>query len=231
MKNFRELSYENIKTGMLFRSEMHHNLKKSDINTLKKNNVKVVVDLRMPEEYEKEKDTEISGIKYVHIPLITMEYIKTNMMEEAKRIQANPSQDFIYRLFVRIDLKEAWTKIFDLLLEEDGILFHCTTGKDRTGTVVMAILESLGVGKDTIYNDYLLTNKNPIMPFKYKVRAFFFNKKKKAMFLENFCVRKELLDTAYDEINKEYGSIDKFLLDACGLTQEKRDLLKQKYLK
>ena len=37
-----------------------------------------------------------------------------------------------YHQLVAIELKDAWSKIFDLLLNsKGGILFHCSQGKDR----------------------------------------------------------------------------------------------------
>ena len=38
------------------------------------------------------------------------------------------------------------------------ILFHCTAGKDRTGVAAALILKALGVSREDIVEDYLLTN-------------------------------------------------------------------------
>lgn len=41
---------------------------------------------------------------------------------------------------------------------DGGFLVHCTAGKDRTGVAVALILSALGVPRETIVADYVLTN-------------------------------------------------------------------------
>jgi protein-tyrosine phosphatase len=40
-----------------------------------------------------------------------------------------------------------------------GVLFHCYSGKDRTGIVAQLLLLLAGVDEDTVYADYMLTNE------------------------------------------------------------------------
>ena len=46
-----------------------------------------------------------------------------------------------------------------LLLEEQPVLIHCASGKDRTGFGAALILDVLGVEEQHILEDYLLTNR------------------------------------------------------------------------
>ncbi len=49
--------------------------------------------------------------------------------------------------------------IFRLIAESDGVLYHCTAGKDRTG-VVSAILHLLGGwSEEQVIADYMITKK------------------------------------------------------------------------
>ncbi|MEL7232579.1 MAG: tyrosine-protein phosphatase [Pseudomonadota bacterium] len=41
--------------------------------------------------------------------------------------------------------------------EDDGVLVHCAAGKDRTGTFVALVQSLLGVSRDDILSDYMLT--------------------------------------------------------------------------
>lgn len=49
--------------------------------------------------------------------------------------------------------------VFSDLLASDGpIYIHCAVGKDRTGVMVALLLSALGVGREAIDGDYLLSN-------------------------------------------------------------------------
>jgi protein-tyrosine phosphatase len=69
-----------------------------------------------------------------------------------------------YRAFVH-DHSHRFAALFALLLESDSpLVFHCTAGKDRTGFAAAMILLSLGVPRDVVMQDYLLTNAHYKMP-------------------------------------------------------------------
>src|SRR5262245_36041703 len=55
---------------------------------------------------------------------------------------------------------DAYRRLFTELADEQHrpALFHCTTGKDRTGWAAAALLMLLGVSDDDVMADYLLTN-------------------------------------------------------------------------
>ena len=42
---------------------------------------------------------------------------------------------------------------------QQALIFHCTSGKDRTGIGAILFLSALGVPEETIKQDYLLTNQ------------------------------------------------------------------------
>jgi protein-tyrosine phosphatase len=43
-------------------------------------------------------------------------------------------------------------------VEQGGFVVHCSAGKDRTGVAVALVLEALGVPRDQVIADYVLTN-------------------------------------------------------------------------
>lgn len=96
-------------------------------------NVKSIVNLRNGADY-KEFD-----IDYYHFPM-------------ANRIEK-----------YNTELKEVrnWlNEIFQLIQSNDfqfPVLFHCLSGKDRTGVVIAALLSILGVKREIIIEEYLLS--------------------------------------------------------------------------
>jgi protein-tyrosine phosphatase len=57
-------------------------------------------------------------------------------------------------------------ELFAALAADGGTpaVFHCHAGKDRTGLVAGVLLEALGVGRETVLDDYELTSR-------YRLRA------------------------------------------------------------
>ncbi|VDG20359.1 tyrosine-protein phosphatase [Lactiplantibacillus mudanjiangensis] len=57
---------------------------------------------------------------------------------------------------------KVWQNLFATLLANDqpdqSVLFHCAAGKDRTGVAGTLIMTALDVPRETIVQDYLLTN-------------------------------------------------------------------------
>ena len=66
-----------------------------------------------------------------------------------------------------------YKKFFEILLDPDRghILYHCSAGKDRTGVVTALLLSALGVDRETVIKDYLLSAEYvkdkyyPVVPY------------------------------------------------------------------
>ena len=227
MRNFRDLSYLGLKEGMICRSDVLYQLSKEDKKFLKKeHNIRITIDLRRKEERHRLKDSFIFGVKHYALPLAADGEIKMIELLGMKL----PDMLSFYKEIVGREKKQAWTKIFKLLLKNNnkGILYHCSSGKDRTGVLTAVILYALGFDKETIYKDYLLTNESPLYYKEHVPEAL--SEEQKKTFLEYFEARKEYLDTSFDEINRVFGSIDNFLKENCSLDDDKIQKLKNKYL-
>lgn len=222
MLNFRDFGCLNIKKGKLFRSATLSDLSLEDQNLLINSNIKTIVDLRGADERAAKEDTPLKGVDNIHLPLSVIGDAKVTTYRGLKL----PDLIDCYHQLVAIDLKPAWSKIFDILLNSDGgVLFHCSQGKDRTGVVSAMILCALGIDKETIFNDYLLTNQNPV---------FFGNedlpKEIQEILADYFSAKPEYLQASFDYINGAYGSFNEFLYKVCSLDDKKISALKSKYL-
>ena len=225
MVNFRDFARNNVKHTLLYRSEGLFKLSQNDIWFLTGNNIKTIVDLRGNKEREVKPDTKIDGIKNISIPL--------SVLGEAKPVVYRgltlPDLIDCYEQLVSIKLKDAWTQIFNILLtSKEGVLFHCSQGKDRTGVVAAIILKALGVEEEEIFKDYLLTNEHPISivdPEEEPVADEI-----KEILADYFSAKPEYLKAAFYYIDKTYGFFDAFLFECCGVDAEKHNKLKEKYL-
>lgn len=124
---------------------------------------------------------------------------------------------------------------FRELLDAEGgaVLWHCVNGADRAGTATMLLLTVLGVDRDVIIADYLLTN-DYLAEEKQKIydRAFEITGNEKTAedlsLLKGVC--RDWIEMAYETMESNYGSADDYLHDAIGLTDEDYRTLQTMYL-
>ncbi|AZA51832.1 tyrosine-protein phosphatase [Chryseobacterium sp. G0201] len=238
--NIKNSEGKTLKEGKFYRSGNLYQLKNSSFNELEKLGIKEIIDLRNAKEI---------GDKPDHLPE-NMSYKKYSAFEDqgdqlsqAKKLvlkgKVNASDadkrmlDF-YREYVT-ENPEIIKKIITEILESDRpILYHCTAGKDRTGIITALILSVLKFDKETIYNDYLLSNnyrKNLVQKrLNLANNLHFIYPKMDLKVLEKLSwIESDYLDAAFDEINKKYGSIDIYIQQVLGISENKRQQYLQKF--
>ncbi len=113
----------------------------------------------------------------------------------------------------------------------DALLFHCTAGKDRTGIAAALLLYALGVPYQTIREDYEATNYYRSANNEQMIKAI-----SASMRVSDSVARAMMgakgsyLDTTFEAIRTQYGSVDHYLAEQLGLDQPKLAILKAKYL-
>ncbi|APA99866.1 tyrosine-protein phosphatase [Nocardia seriolae] len=122
----------------------------------------------------------------------------------------------LYRAFITAPgASEGFANVLrDIAYNPGGVLFHCTAGKDRTGWTSAVLLTILGVDKDTVYYDYLLSN--------------YYRGAKDGDMMNG--VTAAALDSAFDQVNQSYGSFDNYVRDGLQLSDADVAALKAKLL-
>ncbi|MBC1802420.1 tyrosine-protein phosphatase [Listeria booriae] len=234
--NFRDLGgYVNtagktVKWGKLYRSSLLTNITEKDKDTLGKLGVSWICDLRSTSEIAAKPTPALAHIKNRHIPIGTAK----NESTESQKIDIpddhrvyEPLMGESYRVFVQS--KDGFREIFNDIIEKEEVpfLFHCTAGKDRTGVLGALLLKLLDIPENTILADYELTNQyadNILGEMQGLVNAFSNSEKK--IDLENFRpmaeARPAYLEIAFDEMQKEYGSVDAYLEKGIGITPSEK---------
>ena len=153
-----------VAAGRLFRSGSLHEMSDGDRRALESRGVRIVVDLRSRYEQQRQSYEWPAGRK-VAAPLAEDEVVADIFRRfEAGRMSELDVADWwnltgVFDIPVQHHLSMG--TIFATLLEAgpgEGVLFHCTGGKDRTGVTVAFVLSALGVIHDAIVEDFLLTN-------------------------------------------------------------------------
>ncbi|MBE2261783.1 MAG: tyrosine-protein phosphatase [Burkholderiaceae bacterium] len=129
-----------------------------------------------------------------------------------------------YRAFVN-DNAERFAELFAHLLDHDApLVFHCTAGKDRTGFAAALILLSLGVSRDVVMHDYLLTNDLLRMEGApgYGVPP--------DVMRVLWRVQEDFLHAAFDAVERDHGGVDAYLVQRLGVGDRERKRLAALYL-
>lgn len=236
--NFRDLGGyattdgRHVKWGEVYRSADMSKLTDADLGVLKNRNITYDVDLRGHREQAQAPDRINPGTDYILCPA------GSDNMNWAKTISAlkgNQADSLMVVYYSNTQyLTDRYKPFFDKLLsmpQGQGLVFHCSAGKDRTGIGSALFLYSLGVPYDTIMSDYLASNY-----YRKNVNAQLTAQMVKAMHIDPEVaksmagVKKEYLDATFQAIKKQYGSVDNYLKTQIGLDDEKIALLKKKFL-
>ena len=130
----------------------------------------------------------------------------------------------LYRALVN-DQSHRFAELFEQLLQADGpVVFHCTAGKDRTGFAAALILLALGVPRELVLEDYLITNR----VFRHPAAAQ--GGLPAEVLAVLWRVQPGFLEAALHAVDTDHGGVERYLSQRLGLSPAARQRLAQRYL-
>ena len=118
-----------------------------------------------------------------------------------------------------------FAELFDhLLLARAPLAFHCTAGKDRTGFAAALILLALGVPREVVMQDFLLTNEH------YRHPPLMTSETPPESVAVLWSVRPSFLDAAMHVVDQDHGGIERYLRQRIGLSRTALAALAERYL-
>lgn len=167
-RNFRDLGGyatedgHTVKWNVLFRSGEMHDLTAGDFAYLNRIGIRTIVDFRDKNERRAEP-TNWQG----NAPMtFAVEYdardaglMPTGDMKDWTPEQARQVMAASYPKMLTTFAGQYRRMFQELLADHAPLAFHCSAGKDRTGIAAALVLLSLGVPRETVVQDYLLTNR------------------------------------------------------------------------
>lgn len=153
-----------MRSGVLWRSAQHGDATEADLEQIERLGIATVIDLRGPSEREAKPCRRPSGFA-AQVFAHPEETAGLALHVEAADgvMTAAEARAAMIRLYEGIAFREnliPMLKCHLLALARNSgpSLVHCVAGKDRTGFAVALVQSLLGVHRDDVMADYLLTN-------------------------------------------------------------------------
>ncbi|MEV6101348.1 tyrosine-protein phosphatase [Nocardia sp. NPDC051981] len=220
---YRTTDGHTVRTGVAFRSNRLAGLTDADLTKLSAATVTLDVDLRSGSERSSAPDRVPTGAQYKVADVISFDSgISFHELPPITLGRAvidgliNGSSDMVQSIDYPFMVNFHGSDVaFGTLLRSiagntsGATVYHCTSGKDRTGWATAVLLTLLGVPRDVVNADYLASN---------------------AELGDPKAVQLSWLEAAFNEVDRLYGSIDKYVRDGLGLDQATIDALRAKLL-
>jgi len=234
-----------VASGLVYRANQLSGISPDDMEKIAKLKLKNAYDLRTAEEREKRPDELPPGVNYVLLDVLADSPQAgpaqlEKLMQDPKaanaelgggKVEAGFQQS--YREFVSLpSAQREFRKLFLALGDKEQLpaLFHCTTGKDRTGWAAAALLTLLGVPEDKVMEDYLKSNDYIIPAYKKIIDGFVAAGGDESIPLAILGVKKEYLDAAFAEMETKYGTIEEYFSEGLRIDATKQKALRDLYL-
>jgi len=234
-----------VAPGLLYRSNQLSGISPSDMEKLAGLKLKNAYDLRTAAERKVRPEELPPGVNYVVLDVLADSpqagpAMLEKLMKDPKEANAALGGGKVeegfrqsYREFVSLpSAKVGFRKLFLALGDKEHLpaLFHCTTGKDRTGWAAAAFLTLLGVPREEIVEDYLRSNEYILPAYKKVIDGFEAGGGDPAIPSAILGVKKEYLDAAFDEMQTKYGTIEKYFSEGLGIDAPQQKALQEMYL-
>ncbi len=244
--NFRDLAGtpcaggKTVKQKRLLRSGQLVGLSLEDRRILlEEYDLRCVIDLRADFERSEAPDVEMPGVRYHGIDLMQGQGMKTPGAKMLASL-ATPKmvEGFMKRsykgMLTGAGARAGYAQMLDVLLqlEEGAALIHCFAGKDRSGLGVAIVLAALGASHEVIMEDYLKSNEageaiGAALAGGKQYGGFGGSPEAVGAAVK---VKEEYLFEGLKAAAKECGTLEAFAREVLGLTNEKRDRLRELYL-
>jgi protein-tyrosine phosphatase len=231
--NFRDLGGYPARDGrivrwrQIFRSNHLGHLTAADIGVLRPLGLKSAFDFRGTEE----RTEAACGLPEIAVHSLPVEpTVVASLRARRANGTALSTADALdvmrdsYRSYAHQNTPRFRSLFAHLLEDRAPLVIHCTAGKDRTGFACALILHALGVSKDLIAEDYLLTNRF------YRRDPSVSSDLPEDVRQVLGSVQSSFLAAAFDAISADYGDLDGYLSRGLGLGERERASLEARYL-
>jgi protein-tyrosine phosphatase len=244
-RNFRDLGGyrtddgRRVKWGKIFRSGNMAGLTQADFDYLSKLEIRTICDLRttLERQMEPNKWQQVANIAYW-----SREYesgfgeLRKLLGAESNLSSAADARAAMIVGYRRLPFHQAvaYRELFARLAAgQIPLVVNCSAGKDRAGTAAAIILSALGVPREAVIQDYLLTEKT------LDTRVFLEGARDRKGSLAKhppgvtaaiLTADASYLHAALDAIAERHGTLTGYLQDELGVTPQALDVIRESLL-
>ena len=232
-----------VRWRRLFRSGVLTQLSGPDCATVAGFGVRLVCDLRRPDERATQPNPDFgAGVRS----------LSWGLPQEGAFLRGLPAPETIDRTLARRLMMRHYASMparFETHLRglfgelasdpEAPMILHCMAGKDRTGFSAALLLTALGVPREAVFDDYLLTNAAVDLRSQLMNDQSGFGITSSTRFMADLrreaqdallAADADYLQAAFDALEASHGSVDAYLAGAIGCDAAMRAKLEQALL-
>jgi protein-tyrosine phosphatase len=222
-----------------------NHLTDGDVAAVESLGLRTVYDLRTEAERTAEPDRPLDGVENVVVDVLAGS--KDAAPAELAGVLSDPSQAdellgegkaealFVGAYREIVSLRSAlagYRQLFTGIGDPDRrpALYHCTTGKDRTGWATAALLTLLGVERELVTREYLLTNEQLVPALEPVFERFEAAGGDRTVLQPVLGVEASYLDASFQEMHDRFGTIEGYFADGLGIDARGQDELRGAFL-
>lgn len=196
-----------VRSGMVLRSNALDKLTPADLAKLHSMNVTSVIDFRSIVERVIAPDKIPAGATGHWLDVIG---------GNPANLPAMANMPDMYRIMVTDPGagKAFHDALINVEVTDGAVMYHCTSGKDRTGWMTAVLLTILGVDRETVNADYMLSNQylggtssGPTLPGSLGT-----------IVSQSSRVEQSWLDASFATVDQKFGNFDNYVRQGLGLT-------------
>ncbi len=237
---YKSIDGRSIKPGLLFRSGGLYLLNEQETENFLALGIKSIMDLRTSSEAEERPDPVFPNIEVVRHSGVAfrggseIDFSPVGMSKIGK--EGEEQLMLLKQYYNEIPFDNEALRLLMSKVADGSVplLFHCHTGKDRTGVFAMVLLLALGIDEETVFQDFMLSNEFHKETIEQELSLNKEKIKEHPVLRELICMRTGVTETigrsVISEIQNRHGSIEKYFRREFSMDENSLSNLRDMYL-
>ena len=234
-----------VRAGLVYRSTELNELAGADMATFAALGIRAVYDLRTEAERLAQPDQLPPDTEYVVVDVLkdSVDAAPAQLLKVLSDPQAAEEMlgggkgltlfESAYREILSLPSAcAAYHRLFSDLTKEEHLpaLFHCTTGKDRTGWAAASLLMLLGVSDDLVMKEYLLTNAQLLPAEQPVIDRYQAQGGDPDVIRLVLGVAPEYLEATLNKMRKDFGTIEGYFSEGLKIDERAQKALRAAFV-